>query len=210
MPPPLSASRTASSSSGADGGIGGSLIPSSALGPGGAQLQNGAPQAANTIANKPAVAGGGLYQSCIVLRERLWCVPGFGDRYLAEHAEILRPQPTGASFLEGSSSTPVSAYNDPVTQLFDVFRLGTSLCHLYNLTSPPTPLPTDLGETGSSANACKKLVAKFIMALQHEMGFDADEMFTVMQVYRENTNDWVKVSSRWRIHAVKCSHFTDN
>lgn len=159
-------------SSSADGGIGPSL-----LGPGGAALQTGAPTAANTIANKPAAAGSGLYGSCVVLRERLWCVPGFGDRYLNEH------------------TSDTASSHDPVTQLFDMFRQGAPLCELYNLVNPTQPLPTDLGDSANTANACKKLVAKFIMALQNEMTFETDEMFTVMQVYRENTNDWVKVSS---------------
>lgn len=166
--------------SSADGGIGASLI-----GPGGALLQNGAPVAANSIANKPAVAGSGLYQSCVVLRERLWCVPNFGDRHLSEdHAN---------NNIASTSARPGGMAIDPVSQLFDVFRKGTSLVELYNLLDPAKPLPTDLGESGSSANACKKLVAKFIIALKDLPGFDAEEMFTVMQVYGENTNDWVKV-----------------
>lgn len=89
-----------------------------------------------------------------------------------------------------------SSSNDPVTQLFDVFRQGTPLCELYNLLEPATRLPTDVGDAVNSTNACKKLVARFIIAMQSEMGFDPDEMFTVMQVYRENTNDWVQVSRR--------------
>ncbi|CAO1616081.1 unnamed protein product [Parajaminaea phylloscopi] len=186
QPPPLPMATTASPATpspssalpySADGGIGASLI-----GPGGAALQNGAPAAANSIANKPAMAGSGLYQSCVILRERLWCVPEFGDRHLAEE------------YAEAGTSAPPSA-NDPVTQLFAVFRRGTCLVELYNLLNPANPLPTSLGQssTSTSSNACKKLVAKFIIALQEMPGFDAEEMFTVMQVYGENTNDWVKV-----------------
>lgn len=157
-------------------------------------LQSGAPTAANTIANKPAVAGSGLYQSCVILRERLWCVPGFGDRFLQETSSDDAQALNGASASATSSPNRyLASSNDPVTQLFDVFRKGAPLVELYNLLDPAKPLPTDLGDTGNSANACKKLVAKFIIALQNELGFDADEMFTVMQVYRENTNDWVKV-----------------
>lgn len=167
LPASGASSRNGSTS---DGGIGSSFI-------GGAP---GAPVAANTIANKPAVAGSGLYQSCVILRERLWCVPEFGERYLAEGA--------------ASSSTAPPSSNDPVTQLFDVFRQGTPLCELYNLLEPATRLPTDVGDAVNSTNACKKLVARFIIAMQSEMGVDPDEMFTVMQVYRENTNDWVQVS----------------
>lgn len=160
-------------------------------GPGGALLQNGAPMAANTMTNKPAVAGAGLYGSCIVLRERLCCVPGFRDKYLSDEA-TTRLQQAGA--LANAPNADSAAANDPVTQLLFVFRLGIPLCELYNLTNPANPLPVDLPEASTTANVCKKYVAKFIMALQHEMGFDADDVFTVMQVYRESTNDWVQVS----------------
>ncbi|CAO1634508.1 unnamed protein product [Sympodiomycopsis kandeliae] len=184
MSPPSTTSAASRQGSSADGGIGASLIsPASASGPGGAAVQSGAPMAANTIANKPAVAGSGLYGSCVVLRDRLWCVPGFGDKYLSE----------ATSTSAAGSSSSAAIFHDPVSQLLEVFRLGTPLCELYNLLSPAKPLPTDLGETGSSANTCKKFVAKFIMALQHELRLDPDEIFTVMQVYRENTNDWVQV-----------------
>lgn len=164
-------------------------------GPGGVHLQNGAPVAANSIANRPAVASSGLYQFCYVLRERLWCVPDFGDRYLAESEEHEQQKRNAeeAGFVEGEDHK--AEPNDPVTQLIEVFRLGTPLCDLYNLLQPASPLPTELAEgTAGSANACKKLVAKFIMALQNEMEVLPDDMFTVMQVYRESTNDWVKVS----------------
>lgn len=185
MPPSSTPGTLSRHGSSADGGIGSSFISSVAVaGPGGAHIQSGAPVAANTIANKPAVAGSGLYGSCVVLRDRLWCVPGFGAKYLSESSRI------------GSAAASSSAVvlNDPVTQLLEVFRLGTPLCELYNLLGLGNPLPTGLGDAVNSANACKKFVAKFIMALQHELHFDPDEMFTVMQVYRENTNDWVQVS----------------
>lgn len=125
------------------------------------------------------------------MRDRLWCVPGFGDKYLSEDSPLAAASASAA----GSSSASALVLNDPVTQLLEVFRRGTPLCELYNLLGPARPLPTDLGDTAVSANACKKFVAKFIMALQHELQFDPDEMFTVMQVYRENTNDWVQVCS---------------
>lgn len=137
------------------------------------------------------MAGSGLYGSCVVLRDRLWCVPGFGDKYLSETSQ----QDSASSSASAGPSTSALAINDPVTQLLEVFRLGTPLCELYNLLGPTNPLPTEVGAVGSGANACKKFVAKFIMALQHELHFDPDEMFTVMQVYRENTNDWVQVSA---------------
>ena len=85
--------------SSADGGIGASLMS----GPGGSLLMNGAPQAANTIGNKPAVAGSSLYQACLALRDRLWCVQGFGENYLSE--ALSTPSTPATPAPERSSSS---------------------------------------------------------------------------------------------------------
>ncbi|KAJ1602795.1 hypothetical protein NDA14_001027 [Ustilago hordei] len=189
-----SASSTAASS--ADGGIGASLI-----GPGGAALMAGAPAAANTIANKQAVAGSSLYQACLNLRDRLYCVPGFGEPYLdemvaansaASPSDPLSPasgsptSPTGAASARKSSS-------DPVTQLWQCFRLGSPLCALFNTMNPEVELPVNPDANRSNANACKAQVMKFIIALKEKLGWDPDDIFTVSQLYLNDTNGFVKV-----------------
>ncbi|KAJ1019972.1 hypothetical protein NDA16_004253 [Ustilago loliicola] len=191
---PSSASSTVASS--ADGGIGASLI-----GPGGAALMAGAPAAANTIANKQAVAGSSLYQACLNLRDRLYCVPGFGEAYLDEMvaansatspSDPLSPtsgsptSPTGASSARKSSS-------DPVTQLWQCFRLGSPLCALFNTMNPQVELPVNPDANRSNANACKAQVMKFIIALKEKLGWDPDDIFTVSQLYLNDTNGFVKV-----------------
>lgn len=166
----------------------------------------GAPQAANNIGNKPAVAGSSLYQACLALRDRLWCVPGFGEAYLSE--STLEPSPDGSAPLSGLASAPPSpkanappatrpiASSDPVTQLWQLFRLGAPLCALFNHLGPRTPLGINPDANRSNANECKKQVARFIIALQNELGWDPDDCFTVSQLYLNDTNGFVKVSSR--------------
>lgn len=161
-----------------DGGIGTSLV--SMTGPGGATLTTGAPIAANTIGNKPAIAGSSLYQACLSLRDRLWSVPNFGETFL----DINQDDPL--------SSTKIPS-SDPVTQLWQCFRLGAPLCWLYNQLHPDTPLPLSQDANRNNANECKKQVAKFIMALQHNLRWDPDAIFTVSQLYLNDTNGFVKV-----------------
>ncbi|EST05946.1 CDC24 calponin [Kalmanozyma brasiliensis GHG001] len=187
----MQASYTPSTVAGSsDGGIGSSLI-----GPGGAALMAGAPAAANTIANKQAVAGSSLYQACLNLRDRLYSVPGFGEAYLDELAPISAASsasngsPTSPN---GSASVP-KASSDPVTQLWQCFRLGSPLCALFNTMNPDVELPVNPDANRSNANACKAQVMKFIIALKEKLGWDPDDIFTVSQLYLNDTNGFVKV-----------------
>ncbi len=190
----LSLQSTASSS---DGGIGSSLI-----GPGGAALMAGAPAAANTIANKQAVAGSSLYQACLNLRDRLYCVPGFGEAYLDEMIANSATSPTNPSDpLSPTANSPTSPEgapvrkpsSDPVTQLWQCFRLGSPLCALFNTMNPEVELPVNPDANRSNANACKAQVMKFIIALKEKLGWDPDDIFTVSQLYLNDTNGFVKV-----------------
>ncbi|KAN0065399.1 Guanine nucleotide exchange factor for Cdc42p [Thecaphora frezii] len=203
MPTSLGAANGIGSMSSADGGIGASL-----LGPGGAVLMSGAPVAANTIANKQAIAGSSLYQACLNLRDRLYCVPDFGINYLDDlvsATSITTPNgPGGASDAPASASaspkneepgsdSKTRNISDPVTQLWQCFRLGAPLCALFNALSPETALPLNPDANRSNANACKAQVMKFIIALKEKLGWDADEIFTVTQLYQNDTNGFVKV-----------------
>ncbi len=90
--PGMNASHISSAATGSsDGGIGSSLI-----GPGGAALMAGAPAAANTIANKQAVAGSSLYQACLNLRDRLYSVPASVKRISTSSLPPRLPHPTAA------------------------------------------------------------------------------------------------------------------
>lgn len=184
-----------------DGGIGSSLI---GTGPGGVILSSGAPIAANTIGNKPAVAGSSLYQACLSLRDKLWCVPNFGETWLANLNESVSPTDATNSST-GISTTPHSpkaTYNttkskinasDPVTELWQCFRLGAPLCWLFNAMGPAEDLFINPDANRSNANECKKQVAKYIMAVRQELGWSTEEMFTVSQLYLNDTNGFVLV-----------------
>ncbi|SNX82107.1 related to CDC24 - GTP/GDP exchange factor for Cdc42p [Melanopsichium pennsylvanicum] len=195
--PGMNANTNLTGASSADGGIGASLI-----GPGGAALMAGAPAAANTIANKQAVAGSSLYQACLNLRDRLYCVPGFGEAYLDEMMAGSATSPSTSSDplspTAGSPTSPTGApirkpSCDPVTQLWQCFRLGSPLCALFNTMNPQVELPVNPDANRSNANACKAQVMKFIIALKQNLGWDPDDIFTVSQLYLNDTNGFVKV-----------------
>ncbi|WFD35520.1 Guanine nucleotide exchange factor for Cdc42p [Malassezia cuniculi] len=139
--------------------------------------RSGGPAPANTLGNRPLATSTGIYQSCVALRERLWCVPGFGEAFLEPVSPGMQPQ------------------YDPVTQLWQCFRLGTPLCVLFNALGPEKTRPLSLGvEVNlSSANACKALVMRFLIALKEQLGWDAEDTFTVMQLYVNDTNGFVRV-----------------
>ncbi|CAD6949376.1 unnamed protein product [Tilletia caries] len=243
----------------------GSSTPQSGLGPGGAVLAFGAPQAASTIGNRPAIAGSSLYQACLSLRDRLWCVDGFGHAYLDPEGPLVAaaiaataPEPgmgvgpsassdlpspstpttpgpgtpTGlgvAGMPGGTSSSPAGANHvsldasEPVSKLWATFRLGTPLCALFNalyvqpidasLTSttataggeaaaapvvgqPKQKLLTvnnDLAYLRYNPRECKKLAAHFIMAIKKDLDLGHDEIFSVSDLYLDDTNGFVKV-----------------
>lgn len=166
----------------------------------------GAPVAANTIGNKQAVASSSLYQACLNLRDRLYCVPGFGEAYLDEAGLQSAISPTSAPadpFSAANSGSPLSPHgnfvapkassSDPVTQLWQCFRLGSPLCALFNTMNPDVELPVNPDANRSNANACKAQVMKFIIALKEKLGWDSDDIFTVSQLYLNDTNGFVKV-----------------
>lgn len=59
--------------------------------------------------------------------------------------------------------------------------------------NPEVELPVNPDANRSNANACKAQVMKFIIALKEKLGWDPDDIFTVSQLYLNDTNGFVKV-----------------
>lgn len=141
---------------------------------------NGAPTAApNSIFNKATSAS--LYQTCRSITTRLKDVPDFEVLYLREH--------------EGENGL-LSPNRDPVNDLWKCFRLGASLCHLYNATLPDIELSVRPEATTANLNACKAEVYHFLLACKNHLGFADEDLFTISELYAENTNGFVKVRCR--------------
>lgn len=139
--------------------------------------RNGPPAAAaNSIFNKPISAS--LYQTCRSITDRLKNVPHFEMLYLRE---------------EMAENRTASQDSDPVNDLWRCFRLGASLCHLYNATLPDIELALRPGATTANLNACKAEVYHFLLACKNQLGFADEDLFTISELYSENTNGFVKV-----------------
>ncbi|KAF9545816.1 hypothetical protein EC957_010444 [Mortierella hygrophila] len=124
-----------------------------------------------------------LYQSCLNLIERLSGVPDF-EEYL--NPEILQNTLVGSP----SSSGP----NDPVNQLWILFRLGSPLACIFNGLRPKEPLKINNADNNlSNVNACKATVFRFLVACRQELQFSEENLFTISELYQDDTNGFVKV-----------------
>ena len=142
----------------------------------------------NTLLNKAASQSTSLYQQCSSLKSRLMRIRGFPPYFSL------------ASSGDSRQST------DPVTQLWDLFSLGTPLCYIFD------QLPEDAGfdkidnsefnQDKYAANpdrAKKHAIALFAMKIRKEEvmhTIPGCEPFTVTDLWDRNSTDgFVKVSS---------------
>ncbi|KAF9108992.1 hypothetical protein BGX27_008146 [Mortierella sp. AM989] len=127
-----------------------------------------------------------LYQSCLNLLERLSGVPDF-DEYL-EYLNSDMLQNTQAGTPLGTSP------NDPVNQLWVLFRLGSPLACIFNGLRPKQPLKINSTDTSlSNINASKAAVFRFLVACRSELQFGENDLFTITELYQDDTNGFVKV-----------------
>lgn len=128
-----------------------------------------------------------LYQSCLNLIERLSGVPDF-EQYLDPEL-LLRVQ-------AGSPTT--MSVNDPVSQLWILFRLGAPLACIFNGLRPNRPLKINNTDTISlsNINPCKASVFHFLVACLQELQFKDDDLFTISELYQDDTNGFVKVKKK--------------
>ncbi|KAG0260847.1 hypothetical protein BG011_001600 [Mortierella polycephala] len=124
-----------------------------------------------------------LYQSCLNLIERLAGVPDF-EQYL--DPELLQNIQAG--------SPHHSSPNDPVHQLWNLFRLGAPLACIFNGLRPKHPLRINSMDFSlNNVNACKASVFHFLVACLQELQFKDVDMFTISELYQDDTNGFVKV-----------------
>lgn len=107
-----------------------------------------------------------LYQTCRLVLNGLAAVPGF-DQYI---------------------SFDTNNTHDPLTKLWDICRQGSSLCLLFNTLRPETPIQFD-----PSVNKPKACVYYFIIACRDQLGFSQEGLFTVSDLFQDDTNGFVKV-----------------
>lgn len=186
----------------------------------GSQFANGSgidsPVAANSIANRTANAAYGLYQNCLSLRRQLRRIPGFEDYFSRDAASMadaaseyaraaassssnndatspLSPTGTGPPAIDASAAIA----NDPVSQLCRIFRLGSSLCYIWNALGQGKALEVNPDASPTNFKACQRAAAHFIMACNTQLGWSDDDIFRITELYSPDTNGTVKVR---RVH----------
>ena len=142
----------------------------------------------NTLLNKAASQSTSLYQQCSSLKSRLMRIRGFPPYFSQTSPEDSRQS------------------TDPVTQLWDLFTLGTPLCYIFDR------LPVEAGfdkinnsefnqsrYAANPDNAKKHAIALFAMKIRKEdvmQSIPGCEPFTVTDLWDRNSTDgFVKVCS---------------
>lgn len=135
------------------------------------------PIATDSITNKQATGKASIYHTCRSVLNALTFVKGF-DVYFQE-LELI------------DDGLPNS--NDPLTKLWHICRQGSSLCYLYNTLKPDEPIMSDPTKNNSAANKSKALVYHFIIACKNQLHFAEETLFTLSDLYQNDTNGFVKV-----------------
>lgn len=137
-------------------------------------------------ATKPAQASS-LYHTCRSVLDRLALVDGMAD-YL--EADMLSLVPASSP----SSSEPSTPTNgDPLSKLWTICRRGSPLCNLFNALNTEKTLKVDRNPSLNQVNTCKASVYHFIVACRDQLKFTEDELFTITDLYQDDTNGFVKV-----------------
>lgn len=85
---------------------------------------------------------------------------------------------------------PLGRRIDPVTHLWQFFRLGSSLCALFNAVQPRAPLNVIVT---TDVKTCKRSVYDFVQGCKSELEYTDEELFTISNVFSDNTTDLLKV-----------------
>lgn len=129
-----------------------------------------------------------LFQLADHLQARLASVPGLTP-FLSMCASLPGHNSVSAPVI------PPGKHIDPVTHLWQFFRLGSSLCALFNALHPKTPLNVVVT---NDVKTCKRSVYDFVQACKSELSYADDQLFTISNVFSDNTTDLLKV-----IHTVQ-------
>ncbi|KAJ2843715.1 Guanine nucleotide exchange factor for Cdc42p, partial [Coemansia brasiliensis] len=122
-----------------------------------------------------------IYQISLDLLDKLACIDGF-DVYLKSLLEDTSREAKG--------STP---YLNPIQLLWDTFRQGTSLCVIYNALQPAEPLSTTLDESSNLLRQRKDRVYRFVKACKDNHIVKEEDLFTISELFKDDTNSFVKV-----------------
>lgn len=84
---------------------------------------------------------------------------------------------------------PVGA-DDPMTELWQLFKQGAPLCLVFNHVKPAQLLPVVLSD---DLRVCKKSVYDFLLACRLHLGLEDEELFTILDLFTNSTDGFMKV-----------------
>ncbi|CAO3595668.1 unnamed protein product [Absidia cylindrospora] len=159
--------------------------------------------------NKALPPGASLYHTCRLVLDKLSLVDGM-SYWLDLEDYDLSPSPSPVSgstppLIPISTSPSISAVNtnsdpgtpcssnDPLSNLCQLCRRGTPLFTLYNALNTKQPLKMDPNPKLNQINNCKANVYHFLVACRQQLLFPEEELFTVSDLYVDDTNGFVKV-----------------
>ncbi|OAD69987.1 hypothetical protein PHYBLDRAFT_96834, partial [Phycomyces blakesleeanus NRRL 1555(-)] len=134
------------------------------------------PVANDSITNKPASQKASLYYTCRSVLQGLAAVPGF-EIYLNPE------QPQDSDTITNT---------DPLNKLWSICRQGDSLCLLYNTLMPDTPIVIPRSDPKIVIKP-KAYVYHFIVACRDQLHFSEESLFTLTDLWQNDTNGFVKV-----------------
>lgn len=85
---------------------------------------------------------------------------------------------------------PAKISVDPATQMWKLFQQGSPLCLVFNHVSDENHIPII---SSSDLRVCKKAVYDFLIAVKMHLHFDDDIMFTISNVFLDNTHDLLRI-----------------
>ncbi|KAI8082502.1 uncharacterized protein B0P05DRAFT_468116 [Gilbertella persicaria] len=149
------------------------------------------PMPSISITNKPS-SGTSLYHTCRSVLDKLALVEGMSYYLEFENLNLVQSSSGSSVISSESGSTSSSTSNDPLSKLWDLCRRGAPLATLFNALNPDEPLKIDFTQN-QQVNECKKTVYHFIVACRNQLKFNEEDLFTLSDLYKDNTNGFVKV-----------------
>ncbi|CAO3607560.1 unnamed protein product [Cunninghamella blakesleeana] len=142
--------------------------------------------------------GASLYHTCRIVLDKLTMVPGMTP-WLELENDSLSPSLTPMNTTTTSSSSTnnhhidIKNINDPLTKLCILCRRGIPLSILFNALNTNMPLNIDANPNLNQINSCKASVYHFLVACRKQLLFSEEEVFTISNLYVDDTNGFVKV-----------------
>ncbi|KAI9487999.1 hypothetical protein BDB00DRAFT_877917 [Zychaea mexicana] len=179
------------------------------------------PSASNMY--KAAIQGASLYHTCRSVLDRLASVDGMTEYLDAatdtspSQQQQLDPSISTSTASSSSSSSSTSSSSaeaatmvepttpttasalaaaaaDPLSKLWSICRRGLPLCILFNALQPEKPLKVDDRDPNlNQVNTCKASVYYFLVACRNQLQFPEEDVFTITDLYSDDTNGFVKV-----------------